>query len=215
MRWGIAGQDSSWKGGVRVFLESWYMRSWGCAVSWKQLQYFITAARPSIKSKDFSSLFQSLTATNATNDECGWRMSYWNYIQTQFSFSLCFSFPLLPLCQFLEFTTMLKKKNLYSQNNKFSLSLMSAFLSRLSQTESTLQTALEFLTGSQSVSNPNPCFSTSVFTLLFSPCSIFTFWQWNHYVCVGLQLKSCTGWLLASTLDDCIRVSLCIYCGID
>lgn len=108
------------------------------------------------------------------------------------------------------------KKNLYSQNNKFSLSLMSAFLSRLSQTESTLQTALEFLTGSQSVSNPNPCFSTSVFTLLFfSPCSIFTFWQWNHYVCVGLQLKSCTGWLLASTLDDCIRVSLCIYCGID
>lgn len=43
------------------------------------------------------------------------------------------------------------KKNLYSQNNKFSLSLMSAFLSRLSQTESTLQTALEFLTGSQSL----------------------------------------------------------------
>lgn len=46
---------------------------------------------------------------------------------------------------------------------------MSAFLSRLSQTESNLQTALEFLTGSQSVSNPNPCFSTSVFTLLFFP----------------------------------------------
>lgn len=188
MRWGIAGLDSRWKGGVMVFLESWYMRSWGRAVSWKQLQYFITAARPSIKSKDFSSLFQSLTATNATNDECGWRMSYWNYIQTQFSFSLCFSFPLLPLCQFLKFTTILKKKiYLYSQNTKFSLSLTSVFLSRLSQTESNLQTALEFLTGSQSVSNPNTCFSTSVFPrLFFFPCSIFTFWQWNHYVCVGL-----------------------------
>lgn len=175
------------------------MRSWGCAVSWKQLQYFITAARPSIKSKDFSPLFQSLTATNATNDECGWRMSYWNYIQTQFSFSLCFSFPLLPLCQFLEFTTMLKKKNLYSQNNKFSLSLMSAFLSRLSQTESNLQTALEFLTGSQSVSNPNPCFSTSVFTLLFF--SMF-------YIHILTMKSLCVCWASVKVL---YRLVTCLY----
>lgn len=123
LRWGIAGLDSRWKGGVMVFLESWYMRSGGRAVSWKQLQYFITAARPSIKSKDFSSFFQSLTATNATNDECGWRMSYWNYIQTQFSFSLCFSFPLLPLCQFLEFTTILKKIYIYTDKKINSLFL--------------------------------------------------------------------------------------------
>lgn len=157
------------------------MRSWGCAVSWKQLQYFITAARPSIKSKDFSSLFQSLTATNATNDECGWRMSYWNYIQTQFSFSLCFSFTFMPISWIHYYV---EKKNLYSQNNKFSLSLMSAFLSRLSQTESNLQTALEFLTGSQSVSNPNPCFSTSVFTLLFFLHVLYSHFDNEIIMCV-------------------------------
>lgn len=156
------------------------MRSWGCAVSWKQLQYFITAARPSIKSKDFSSLFQSLTATNATNDECGWRMSYWNYIQTQFSFSLFFFYL---YANFLN-SLLCWKKNLYSQNNKFSLSLMSAFLSRLSQTESNLQTALEFLTGSQSVSNPNPCFSTSVFTLLFFLHVLYSHFDNEIIMCV-------------------------------
>lgn len=118
-----AGKEGSW------FF--WNHDIWGAgAVSWKQLQYFITAARPSIKSKNFSSLFQSLTATNATNDECGWRMSYWNYIQTQFSFSLCFSFPLLPLCQFLKFTTMLKKIYIYIAKiiNSLFLSCLHFFL---------------------------------------------------------------------------------------
>lgn len=76
------------------------------------------------------------------------------------------------------------KKNLYSQNNKFSLSLMSAFLSRLSQTESNLQTALEFLTGSQSVSNPNPCFSTSVFTLLFFLHVLYSHFDNEIIMCV-------------------------------
>lgn len=44
------------------------MKSGDGTVGCKLLQYFITAASPGIKSKTF---FRPLTATDATDDECG------------------------------------------------------------------------------------------------------------------------------------------------
>lgn len=58
-RWCIAAAGGGWEGSA-FYLEGEYMKSGDGTVGCKLLQYFITAARPGIKSKTFFLLFSVL-----------------------------------------------------------------------------------------------------------------------------------------------------------
>lgn len=79
--------------GLAFYLEAEYLKSGDCTVSWKLLQYFITAARSGIKSWGFFffplSSFLVLAATDATNDdECVW----WQILKTIRGVTVPFTF---------------------------------------------------------------------------------------------------------------------------
>lgn len=74
VRWSVAAVGRS-----AFYLEAEYLKSGDCTESWKPLQYFITAAQAGHQKVRISTLFRSLTASNATSDECGWGVRYPNY----------------------------------------------------------------------------------------------------------------------------------------